>query len=143
MSDSTPKPPPTGWPRWAKLLVTLFIVGGVGGFIWSQLPSGAYPTDLTRIGAGQPTLVLAHDANYASGMAIMDQMNAIRADYAGKVEFLVAHLGMPDGQAFASQHGVNDGTVLLFSAEGKRIGMLTPPQTADSLRQTLNQTFGL
>jgi len=142
MSGSKTKTQPARWPRWSRLLVTLLIIGAVGSLIWSQLPRGAYPTDLSRVGAGQPALVLAYDMNFASGMAVMELMNAIRADYAGEVDFLVAHLGMPDGQAFASRHGAGDGTVLLFSADGQRIQSLRQPQTVDELRQALDAAFG-
>lgn len=132
-----------GLSRSAKLLVSLLIIAVLGGFIWSQLPRGAYPTDLSRVGSGQPALVLAYDMNYAGGMAVMELMNDIRADYAGKVEFLVAHLGMEDGQAFARLHDAGDGSVLLFNAEGKSVGTLHHPKSVDALRQALDKAFEL
>lgn len=134
---------PTAWSRWSKLMITLLVVASVGSVVWSQLPRGAYPTDLSRIGAGRPALVLAHDANYASGMAVMELMNAIRDDYAGQVEFLVAHLGMAEGQAFASLHAARDGTVLLFAGDGTRVSILNQPQTVGELRRALDTAFGL
>jgi hypothetical protein len=70
-------------------------------------------------------------------------MNVIRDDYAGEVEFLVAHLGMQDGQTFASRHAARDGSVMLFSAKGELVATLHQPQTADALRQALAQAFGL
>ncbi len=127
---------------WTRFLITLLIIGGVSSFIWTQLPGGAYPTDLSRIGSGQPTLVLAYDMNYAGGMAVMELLNEIRDDYDGKVDFLVAHLGMPDGQAFADKHGASDGTVLLFTSDGKPGGKLYQPQSVDALRQALNDALG-
>jgi hypothetical protein len=142
MSDSNTTTQPTRWSRRAKLFITLLIIGAVLSLVWSQLPRGAYPTDLSRVGEGRPALVLAYDMNYASGMGVMELMNAIRADYAGEVDFLVAHLGMPDGEAFARQHAAGDGTVLLFSADGRRVSTLRQPQTADALRQALDEAFG-
>jgi len=143
MKNDNSSPRHAAWPSWSKWLITLLIMAAVGSLIWSQLPRGAYPTDLSRIGAGKPALVLAHDANFAAGMAVMELMNVIRDDYAGEVEFLVAHLGMPDGQTFASRHAARDGTVMLFSAKGELVATLHQPQTADALRQALAQAFGL
>ena len=128
--------------RWRKRLLTILFIAGVSSFIWSQLPDGGYPTDLTQIGSGRPVLVLAHDSNYTGGMAVMDLMNEIRHDYAERVDFLVAHLGMADGQEFARRHGARDGVVLLFSPDGPNVGALHQPQSIDELRQALNQAFG-
>lgn len=143
MKNDNPSARHAPWPRWSKWLITLLIMAAVGSLIWSQLPRGAYPTDLSRVGAGKPALVLAHDANFAAGMAVMELMNVIRDDYAGEVEFLVAHLGMQDGQAFARRHAAGDGSVLLFSAKGELVDTLHQPQTADALREALAQAFGL
>lgn len=129
------------WPRWSRWLVTLAVLAGVGGLIWSQLPKQAYPTDLTRIGAGQPALVLAQDPQSAAGLAIMEMMDAIRGDYPD-VEFLVAHLGLPSGQDFARRHAVGDGVVMLFDAAGVRIATLPHPHNADELRAALDRALG-
>ncbi len=131
------------WPKWRRFLLGLLVSVGVAGFLWSQLPSGAYPTDLSRIGDGRPAVVLAHDANYGGGMAVMELMNDIRGDYAEEVEFLVAHLGMADAQEFASRHAARDGTVLLFAGDGSRVGVLHQPRSTGELRQALVQAFGL
>ncbi len=132
-----------GWPRWRRRLLHLVAWAALGGFIWSQLPDGAYPTDLSRIGAGRPAVVLAHDSNFAGGMAVMELLNTIRDDYGGQVEFLVAHLGMADAREFASRHAARDGTVLLFTADGRPVGVLHQPQSAAELRQALTRAFGL
>lgn len=120
----------------------LLALAAVGAFLWQALPRGAYPTDLTRVGAGRPTLVLAHDSNYVGSASVMELMNSIRPDYAARVDFLVAHLAMDDARAFASRHAAKDGTVLLFAADGRRVGVLHLPQSADELRAALAQAFG-
>ena len=119
----------------------VFIVS-VSSFIWSQLPDGSYPTDLSQIGTGRPALVLAQDSNYSGGMEVMYLMNQIRQDYADRVSFMVAHLGMAEGQEFARRHGARDGVVLLFSGDGKNVTILNQPQSVDELRRALNQAFG-
>ncbi|WP_088279012.1 hypothetical protein [Ideonella sp. A 288] len=123
-------------------MFTLIALGAIVALIWRQLPSGAYPTDLTRIGQGRPAVVLAHDSNHTGGFAVMELMNAVRGDHDGQVEFLVAHLGLAEGKAFASRHGARDGIVLLFDGQGKRVGALDQPQTTDELRQAMASAFG-
>jgi len=141
MNDETIRRAGPG-PKWRKFLLTALFLGLVGGFIWNQLPSGAYPTDLSRIGAGRPAVVLALDTNYVGGMEAMELMNVIRGDYAERVEFLVAHLGMADAREFVRLHAATDGTVLLFAGDGRRVGVLHQPRSVGELRQALTQAFG-
>jgi len=141
MNDGSTSRAGTG-PKWRKFLLTMLFLSLAGGFIWNQLPSGAYPTDLSRIGAGRPAVVLAHDANYVGGMEVMELMNVIRGDYAERIDFLVAHLGMADAREFASQHAATDGTVLLFAGDGRRVSVLHQPRSTGELRQALAQAFG-
>lgn len=142
MTNAAEAPSKSPASRWRNRLFTILFIVGVSSFIWSQLPDGGYPTDLTKIGTGRPTLVLAHDSNYSGGMEVMYLMNEIRDDYTGRVDFLVAHLGMADGQEFARHHGARDGVVLLFSGDGRNVSVLNRPQSIDELRLALNQTFG-
>jgi len=142
MTNSAATPSKSPASRWRNRLFTILFIVGVSSFIWSQLPDGSYPTDLSKIGTGRPTLVLAHDSNYSGGMEVMYLMNEIRDDYTGRVDFLVAHLGMADGQEFARRHGARDGVVLLFSGDGRNVSVLNQPQSIDELRLALNQAFG-
>lgn len=137
-------PPSTGHARrWMKWPLILLSIVAVALLLWQALPGAAYPTDLSRVGAGRPTLVLAQDNNYVGGAEVMELMNGIRGDYAERVDFLVAHLGMADAQVFAGRHGARDGTVLLFTGDGRRVGMLQQPQSADELRRALAAAFGV
>jgi hypothetical protein len=140
----TPQPTPSDhslspWRR--RLIVTAALVA-TGSLLWSQLPKGSYPTDLSRIGQGQAALVLAVDGNYSGGASVMELLNDIRHDFADSVQFLVASLALPDGQAFANQHQASDGMVLLFDAKGQRMAVLHTPQTQDELRTALQQALG-
>lgn len=129
-------------PRWVKPLTILALLAATVALLWQALPGAGYPTDLTRIGSGRPALVLAHDSNYVGSATVMELMNDIRADYDGRVDFLVAHLSLENAQAFAARHGASDGTVLLFSGDGQRVGLLRHPQSTDELRRALAQAFG-
>jgi hypothetical protein len=135
--------PPARRSRWPRRLVILLLTLAVGALIWGQLPSGGYSTDLSRIGMGRPAVVLTQDANYISGMEVMELMNVVREQHGAQVDFLVAHLGLPDAQRFAAQQGAADGTVLLFAGDGRRVGALHHPQSAEELRGAIVRAFGL
>lgn len=118
--------------RWRQWLIYMAIAVGVLALVWSQLPRSPYSTDLTRIGQGQPALVLAYDIQSMGGMAVMSMMDDLRGEYADRIAFLVAPLGAPDGQAFGRRFEANNGSVVLFSASGGVVNTVhLPPNTAE------------
>ena len=125
-------------PRWVTRLGYLVFFVAMGAFIWSQLPRGAYPTDLSRIGAGQPALVLAYDISSMGGMEAMRLLDSLRDEYGSRVAFLVADLGVPDGQALAQRHSATSGTVMTFAANGNHLHTLNYPMTTAMLRDALD-----
>jgi hypothetical protein len=127
----------SGLAGWKKATITLVILLVAGAFIFSQLPQDIFPTDLSRIGQGVPALVVARDISFAAGAEVMALISDIRSDYSDRVQFLAVHLGHPDGQSFAHQYGMRDGTVVLFSGEGSPLATLTAPQSTDEIRQLL------
>jgi hypothetical protein len=141
MTSTTSEAGRTPARTWLRWLLGLAAAAAMSVYVWQQLPGAAYPTDLTRVGAGTPTLVLMHDLGFVAGGEVMERMNHLRADYAGRVDFLVANLKTPTGAAFAQRHGVRDGTVLLFSADGRPTGVLHQPDSAQ-LRSALDKAFG-
>jgi hypothetical protein len=125
-------------PGWGKVLITLAVIVGAGALIFTQLPRGAFSTDLSQIGRGTPALVVARDINFVAGAEVMDLLNTLRPEYGDRVVFLAAHLGHPEGQAFARRHGMRDATVLVFGADGTRLAVLDTPRTQNEVRQTLH-----
>lgn len=130
--------PAAGKSRWPRALITVAVVVGALALLLSQLPRGAFSTDLSGIGQGTPALVVARDKNYLAGGEVMDLINTVRPEYEGRVVFLAAHLGHPDGQAFARRHGMDDAVVVVFDADGSPAARLFIPQTAEELRAALN-----
>ncbi len=129
--------PNQGMPRMRKWLITLAITAVVLALVWSQLPRSPYSTELTRIGQGQPALVLAYDIQSMGGMEVMAMMDELRGEYADRVEFLVAPLGAPNGRAFGQQHDAVNGTVVLFLASGAAVDKMHLPANTEALQQAL------
>jgi len=137
----TPSPPPSS--AWRRRLITAGVVAALGAFVWSQLPDGSYPTDLSRIGQGRPAVVLTMESHYLEGASVMHLMHDVRDEFGHSAAFLVASLSQQDGRSFATRHGAVDGTVVLFDAQGQRVAMLRTPQSREELRQAVRQAFGL
>lgn len=137
MSSATPK----SLPRWGKWLIYIIVLSAASALILSQLPRGAYPTDLTRIGKGQPALVLAYDINSMAGMQVMELFDDLRDEYAGRVELLVADLGVPDGRSFAQQYKASNGIVVVFLGNGSYLRTIHIPQSTDILRQAMEEAL--
>lgn len=126
-----------GMSRKKKWLLYLAFTAAVLALIWSQLPRGPYSTDLSRIGQGQPAVVLAYDIMSMGGMEVMGMMDELRDEYEARIEFLVAPLGAPKVHEFGKRHGAINGTVLLFSAGGEAVGKVHLPANTAELEQAL------
>lgn len=128
---------PSAVPGWAKIVITLVVIVGAAALILTQLPRGAFPTDLSRIGQGTPAIVVARDISFVAGYEVMDLLDQMRPEYAERVEFLAVNLGSPEGQQFAQRHGMRDGSVVLFSGDGNRVGAVHTPRTEREVRELL------
>ena len=136
----TPEPP-KGLSEWKKRLIYLFLFGALVVLILSQLPRGSYSTDLSRVGTGLPSLVLAYDINSSGGMDAMNLMNALRDEYENRVEFLVSDLGTPQGRQFANRHNGINGTVMFYSAKGAYVRTIHAPPNIETLRSGLDDAL--
>lgn len=102
-----------------------------------NLPRG-YSDDLSLIGKGKPAIVLIRDKNAVQTFDLMEVMNGIRDQYAGQVEFLLTDFNTPQGRAFMAANEAPRVTLVLLDADGKRVKVLYPPQTAESLQQEIS-----
>jgi len=121
--------------RWIRTLVILGSTVLVVAVLWLLLPKGSFPSDLTRVGQGQPALVMLREVHVMGGDLVMQQMLQIHPEFQNSVEFLVVQTGHPDGQAFALEHNLSDGALVLFAADGEVLGRSARPESPDALRQ--------
>jgi hypothetical protein len=128
----------TGNP-WIRTLIILTSTVLIGSVLWLLLPKGSFSNDLTRVGQGQPALVMLREVHVMGGDLVMEQMLHIHPEFQDSVEFLVVHTGHPDGQAFAADHNISDGSLVLFDANGVVLGRSARPESADALRQFITE----
>ena len=123
-----------------SLVTIAAIVAGLV-FAAAMLPRG-FSGDLTRVGRGANVAVLIHSKNSVQSQDLMTLANAVRADYAGRAEFLVADTDSDDGKAFVREQQTGDNILIFFGPDGARRGALKRVKDEKDLRLALDQAFG-
>ena len=118
--------------KWVVIGLLLLVVA----IVIMNLPRG-FSDDLTRIGKGKAAVVLVRDKSAVQSFDLIEVMNGIRDQYAGKVEFLLTDFDSPEGRAFITANGAARVTVTVFDANGNKVNILYPPQTAESMQQAI------
>ncbi len=123
--------------KWAVMALLL----GMAVYVVMNLPRG-FSDDLSLIGNGKVALVLVRDKNVTQSSELMDVLNSVRDQYAGKVEFLLTDFDTTPGRAFMQAHNAQRATVVMLDPGGKEIKILHAPQTAESLQQEIAAALG-
>lgn len=106
-----------------------------------NLPRG-FSDDLSRIGKGKAAVVLVRDKNAVESMDLMNLLDGVRGQYAGRVEFLLTDYDTPEGRAFIAANNAAPITLVFFDAGGKQVKVLAAPQTAANLQQEITSITG-
>jgi len=123
-----------------KWIVIVILLASAAAVV-KNLPRG-YSDDLSRIGKGKAAVVLVRDKNAVQSFDLMEVMNKIRDQYSGQVEFLVTDFNTPEGRAFISANQAARVTLAVLDANGRMVKILYPPQTPESVQQTLAGLLG-
>jgi hypothetical protein len=99
--------------------------------------------DLSLIGQGKPSLVLAYENFSPTGGAALEQLRKVRGDYEGRLEFIVADLGTPEGRGFANRHRLIDGQALLLDSQGTPVDAWMVPANPAAVRARLGESLDL
>jgi hypothetical protein len=123
-------------------LLTVGIIAVLLVIAFLMLPKG-FSDDLTRIGQGSDVVVLTHNKEAVQSQELMTLMNKVRADYAGRIEFLAVDIDTDAGKAFMQQQQIGGSALLLFDPDGTRRGVLMSVPDEQTLRVALDNAFGL
>ena len=107
-----------------------------------NLPRG-YSDDLSRVGKGTAAVVLVRDKNAVQTFDLLEAMGSVRGEFGGKVEFLLTDFNTPQGRAFMEENNTTKATLVLLDGDGKLMKILRAPQTAESLKQEITDSFGV
>jgi hypothetical protein len=124
-----------------SLITIAAILGGLA-FAAAMLPRG-FSDDLSKIGRGGNVAVLVHDKNSPQSLALMTLVSAVRSDYSGKAEFLVADTDSDTGKAFVRDQQVGESILVFFGPKGTRRGAVQRIKDEQDLRLALDAAFGL
>jgi len=118
----------------AAAAIAIFIVFA---YFMTMVALKPISTDLSVIGKGKPALVLAYENFSMGGGEALERLRQIQGDYDSRVDFIVADLGTPQGQAFAQRFGLLDGTAVFLGKEGTPLGVTSIPVDERDLRDQL------
>ena len=119
-----------------SVVVLLALVAGV--FVATGLLVKPMGTDLSMVGNGTPTLVLAYENYSPAGGDALNRLKQVRDDYEARMQFIVADLGTPRGRAFAQRFNLADGVAVLLTGRGEPVTKLAVPADLTSLRRQLD-----
>ena len=120
--------------------IAVAVVGGGGWYLVENVRAGVREYDLSRIGNGTPTIVQIHDPQCSVCQALQSEArDALDAFEEGELQFLIANIRRPDGQQFASRHGVGHVTLLLFDGKGQRQEVLVGSNKSDYLEEAFRR----
>ena len=113
-------------------MVGLMVLGG-----WLLMPK-PISTDLTKVGQGRPSVVLAYENFSPTGGEALTRLNHIRSEYKGRIVFALADLGTPQGRAFANQFALHDGLAVVLTPNGEVHSSGAVPANPQALRTRLD-----
>jgi hypothetical protein len=122
----------SGLLRGGVILILLVLAG----LAWQLLPRG-FETDLSLIGAGQRTLVLAHDHQRVDSVELMEGLSGLRERHPELALYIVADLQTPRGQRFAANYDLAPATLVLFDRHGTPVDRLRGARSAEEIEQWL------
>jgi len=123
-------------------LATIAIIVALLGIAVIMLPEG-YDDDLAKIGQGSNIVVLIQNKGAQQSMDLLNLLNQVRADYEGKVEFLIADTDTPEGRAFERQRQLDSSVLVFFAPDGAQLNIIRSNIDEIGLRMALNNTFTL
>lgn len=123
-------------------LITIAVIVILLGIAVMMLPEG-YNDDLSMIGQGSNIVVLVQNKGAQQSMNLLNLLNEVRSDYAGKVEFLIADSDTPEGQMFENRQQLDSSVLAFFGPDGTRLNVIGSNIDETRLREVLNNTFRL
>ena len=112
----------------AALILVGYILMGAGKPI---------STDLSVIGQGKPALVLVYENFSIIGGDALNRLRQVSSDYDSRLDFVVAELGTPQGNAFADSYKLVDGQAMFLKQDGQPLGVTSIPADERKLRSLL------
>jgi len=94
-------------------------------------------TDLSLVGQGTPSLVLAYENFSPSGGEALNRLRRVQAHFETRLVILAADLGTPAGRQFADQHEIIDGQTVFMNQAGQSIEVSYVAANESELRATL------
>jgi len=108
----------------AKIAIGLAFFGILAVAFTAYSHSNQKKYDTSVIGNGVATVVQIHDANCQLCRQLKSNLDSVKGDFKGKVQFKIANIKSYKGKRFAAQHKVGHVTLLFFNKRGRLVNTL-------------------
>lgn len=125
---------------WRGFAITVVIIAIAVAVMIFNSPRG-FEVDLTKIGSGQPTLVMVYDPNLVISSEQIYEMNQMRDEFEAELQFLLADIGYPEAREFMEQYKARPAMLLIFAADGSHLKTLHAPLSAEQLSSEIRATL--
>jgi len=98
-------------------------------------------TDLSVIGQGENVIVQVHETSCRICRELKKNVQSLQPEFAGKIRFVEANLGLQEGKWFAQYHQVGQTTLLFFRPDGTKITTLEGLHDVEYLRRAFKRAF--
>ncbi len=119
-----------------KLGVILAICGVIAVGI-ALLPRG-FKDDLSVVGQGLGSVVLAHDKELVGSASMMELLNKVRSDYEETINFLAVDVNTPIGRGYMQQQQVGPVSLVMFDPKGGVSAIFPNGLSESQLRKALD-----
>jgi hypothetical protein len=99
------------------LLILGFVLVFIAAFIWS-LPD-SIDDDLSKLGNGKKSVVFVYDLNRVVSNQQTLEINKVKGEFGGRVNFLVARTGYPATDDFKHTYKAESAELLFFDESGE------------------------
>jgi len=116
---------------------SLVILAAIGYFVIMAVGK-PISSDLSVIGQGKPSLVLAYENYSPAGGDALNRLRQVKSDYVSRLNFVVADMGTPQGLAFANRYQLIDGRAIFLKPDGQPLEATNIPADEQALRRHLD-----
>jgi hypothetical protein len=111
------------------------------GYLLTKVAWQPIGNDLSVIGKGKPVLVLVYENYSPTGGDALNRLSRVKNDYDSRLDFVVADLGVPEGDAFANRHQMVNGQAMFIKQDGQPLWIRSIPADELALRSQLDSSL--
>ena len=124
-----------------SITATVIVLVLLLGYMLLEFIPTPMSSDLSLLKEDKPAVVLAYENFSPSGGEALTRLKRLRPDFDSRINFIVADLGTPQGQAFAQTYQVHDSQAVLFTSGRQVVAIMGLESSDQDFRLKLRQAL--